>query len=186
MFLRTTCEDYESQISCRGWASPQPIIGYALPGTYYAFVDSLFAITTGSYKLDIATGAPYPGESCENAEALTLATTLSDSIATYGHDMGNKAVLTFDGQGPDRVWRFTETTTTTRTVTFSTPSFGWTGNVFVQEAPCLRQRFGFFSLSNKNDGKPVTGTFATTAGKTYYVVVEAQGSVGGSFTLRVE
>jgi hypothetical protein len=184
--LRTTCGAASSQLSCRGWSEPQPVIGYALPGTYYAIVDSIFS-STGPYKLDVTTATPWPGESCENAESLTLGTTITDSTAGYGHDMGS-GTFGYDGQGPDRVYKFTETTSSTRTVTFTTPSFGWTGSVFVQAAPCMRERTGIVRIDNKNDGKPVSRTFASTAGTTYFVVVDTQGTVtsGGSYTLRVE
>jgi len=178
--VRPSCETVlpEAPLYCSIPGSSPVVFGAAPPGRYYLVASSSSPSFSGYWNALITLATPIVGETCDDPLTLTLGTTIPTALAGFGND--------FDQYGPDAVYTFVETVSSTRKVTSSAGLSTGSGRISVYRDACGEATgTGVAYLTVPNDGKTYSTTFATEAGKRYWLVLDSPSTAPG-LSLRVD
>lgn len=178
--VRPSCETVlpEAPLYCSIPGSSPVVLGAAPPGRYYVVASSSAPVLSGYWNALITLAKPIVGETCDDPLTMTLGTTIPTALAGFGND--------FDQYGPDAVYTFVETVSSTRKVTSSAGLSTGSGRISVYRDACGEATgTGVAYLTVPNDGKSYSTTFATEAGKRYWLVLDSPSTAPG-MSLRVD
>lgn len=156
-------------------------------GTYAAWVDGTVS-TSGPFTLTLSTSTPTPGpanDRCSGAATIKAGDTLTGDTTDANNDLDPATVsssVCLAHPGQEVVYRFTPATSGSATVTV-TPGASWDITLQVLAGTCdVAQCVA--DVDARPPGQAETLTFVTTAGTTYYLVVDGYlFSERGPFTI---
>jgi hypothetical protein len=123
-----------------------------------------------------------PGDTCGNAERITLGQTLAGSLTGYADDYTSASC--FNAFGADHVYTFTLTSSTAVRATVSNSSFSPAVSV---RGPTTASVCGSASEPACNDSSnPAVATTSLLSPGTYFLMVESTDGTTGSYSVKLE
>ncbi len=157
------------------------------PGTYRLVVDSLSSNVSGAFgaTVTLSTPAPRTGDTCANADVLTLtggSASVSGTTAAYGDDYSSPACSSL---GADRFYRFSLSSTSNLVATLSPSLNSFGGLYLLGPSSSCSSASESTCFAGTVSGATTTLTASALAAGTYYLVVKNLGAGDGAFSLSV-
>jgi hypothetical protein len=186
MYIRSDCGAYGSELGCKeaaGYGAAERHVLWATKGAvYYVFVTGSTSAGQGAYTLQATLSPALPEEKCPGMPVVMAGTPLAatvtgDIAALWGDETGSCTTTS----GHDAVYHVTALQSGTLTFTVTPTAFD--AALIVRTASCTG-----VEVACKNAGgygQPETVGVTTTAGTDLFVIVDAQGTYEGTYTLKM-
>ncbi|MCU0696415.1 MAG: hypothetical protein MUC96_07795 [Myxococcaceae bacterium] len=181
--VRDTCAD---EFGCSTGSSASTPVRLQ-PGSYRLVVDSLSSGVSGSFTatVTLSTPAPRVGDSCSNAEVLTLTGGTASVSATTAGYADDHSSLSCSTAGPDRYYRFTLSSTSNLSAVLTPSLTGFGALYLLGPSSTCSSAFETTCRAGTSPGATTTLTASALAAGTYYLVVKNVSTGDGSFSLSV-